>query len=115
MFDIGASELLLIAVVALIVLGPERLPRVVRAAGFWLGRARRALLTVKEEIDREMKAEELREMLRRQAASKPLDRLIEDSLLKSPPTSGHTPPPSGDAAPAASGTAASPEPPPKRP
>lgn len=80
MFDIGAFELVAIAVVALIVLGPERLPRVARAAGLWLGRARRALLTVKEEIDRELKAEELREILRRQAASKPLDRLLEDSL-----------------------------------
>jgi sec-independent protein translocase protein TatB len=79
MFDIGALELLIIGVVALIVVGPERLPRLARTAGLWVGRARRALSSVKEEIDREIKADELREILRKQSQSRPLDTIIEES------------------------------------
>jgi sec-independent protein translocase protein TatB len=77
MFDIGALELVLIAVVALLVVGPERLPRLARTAGLWISRARRALSSVKDEIDREMKAEELKEILRKQAESNPLETILE--------------------------------------
>jgi sec-independent protein translocase protein TatB len=77
MFDIGALELVLIAVVALLVVGPERLPRLARTTGLWIGRARRALSSVKDEIDREMKAEELKEILRKQAESNPLETILE--------------------------------------
>lgn len=85
MFDIGALELIVIAVVALLVVGPERLPRVARTAGRWLGRARRALLSVKAEIDREIKAEELRELLERQNRQRPLEQIIEAEIgLKKP-------------------------------
>jgi len=78
MFDIGALELLLIGVVALLVVGPERLPKLARTAGLWVGRARRAFVSVKEEIDREIKAEELKEILRKQAQSNPLESILED-------------------------------------
>ena len=88
MFDIGFSELVLVAIVALLVLGPERLPKVARVAGMWLGRARRTLRAVKQEIDRELKAGELAEIVRQQAASKPLETILEESL-KTPPS--HTP------------------------
>jgi len=77
MFDIGALELVLIGVVALLVVGPERLPKLARTAGLWAGHARRAFLSVKAEIDREIKSEELKEILREQAASNPLDQIIE--------------------------------------
>lgn len=77
MFDIGALELILIGIVALLVVGPERLPKLARTAGLWVGRARRAFVSVKEEIDREIKAEELREILRKQSASRSLERIIE--------------------------------------
>ncbi len=77
MFDIGFLEVLVIGVVALIVIGPERLPRVARTAGMWVGRARRAFANVKEEIDRELRAEELKEILRKQAESKPLERILD--------------------------------------
>jgi sec-independent protein translocase protein TatB len=80
MFDIGALELMLIGIVALLVVGPERLPKVARAAGFWVGRARRALSSVKAEIDREMKADELKEILRKQSESRPLDKILEDEF-----------------------------------
>jgi sec-independent protein translocase protein TatB len=78
MFDIGALELILIGVVALLVVGPERLPKLARTAGLWAGKARRAFLAVKDEIDREIKAEELKEILRKQAESNPLEQIIED-------------------------------------
>lgn len=64
MFDIGFSELLLIAVVALVVLGPERLPRAARFAGLWVRRARAQWYSVKAELEQDMAAEELRRSLR---------------------------------------------------
>ena len=60
MFDIGFSELMVIAVVALVVIGPERLPRVARTAGHLLGRLQRYVNDVKADINREMELEELR-------------------------------------------------------
>ncbi len=60
MFDIGFWELCLIGVVALLILGPERLPTVARTAGLWVGRARRFMADVKADIDTELKSEELR-------------------------------------------------------
>ncbi len=60
MFDIGFWELCLIGVVALLILGPERLPTVARTAGLWIGRARRFMADVKTDIDNELKSEELR-------------------------------------------------------
>jgi len=79
MFDVGFQELVMIALVALVVVGPERLPRLVRTAGLWLGRGRRILGSVKAEIDRELKADELKEILRKQAASNPLTTILEDT------------------------------------
>jgi sec-independent protein translocase protein TatB len=78
MFDVGFSELLMVAVVALVVLGPERLPKAARVAGMWLGRARRTLASVKDEIDREIQAQELAEILKKQALSNPLETIVEE-------------------------------------
>ncbi|MNV35406.1 Sec-independent protein translocase protein TatB [compost metagenome] len=63
MFDIGFSELLLIAVVALVVLGPERLPKAARFAGLWVRRARNQWDSVKQELERELHAEEIKRNL----------------------------------------------------
>ncbi|MEJ1097741.1 MULTISPECIES: Sec-independent protein translocase protein TatB [unclassified Pseudoxanthomonas] len=60
MFDIGFSELLIVAIVALIVLGPERLPKATRFAGLWVRRARAQWHSVKDELERELAAEELK-------------------------------------------------------
>ncbi|MFD2113742.1 Sec-independent protein translocase protein TatB [Thiorhodococcus fuscus] len=79
MFDIGFTELLLIGVVALVVLGPERLPKVARVAGMWVGKARRTLASVKQEIDRELKAEELKTILERQSQIDPLESILEET------------------------------------
>ena len=62
MFDLGFSEMLLTGVVALVVLGPERLPKVARAAGLWLGRLQRFVSGVKNELSRQMDAEGLSEV-----------------------------------------------------
>src|SRR5690606_23769752 len=71
MFDIGFTELLLIAVVALVVLGPERLPKAARFAGLWVRRARAQWYSVKSELERELAADELKRSLHdaRQAAA----------------------------------------------
>lgn len=63
MFDIGFSELLILAVVALVVLGPERLPKAARFAGLWVRRARAQWYSVKSELERDLAAEELRKSL----------------------------------------------------
>jgi twin arginine-targeting protein translocase TatB len=68
-FDIGFSELLLIAVVALVVLGPERLPKAARFAGLWVRRARNQWDSVKQELERELHAEELRRNLQQVQAA----------------------------------------------
>jgi sec-independent protein translocase protein TatB len=60
MFDIGFSELIVIALVALIVIGPERLPRVARTLGALLGRAQRYVNDVKSDIQREVDLDELK-------------------------------------------------------
>ena len=62
MFDIGFSELLVIGVVALIVIGPEKLPRVARTVGVLAGRLQRYVSDVKADINREIELEELRKM-----------------------------------------------------
>lgn len=59
MFDIGFWELSLIAVIALLILGPDRLPRVARTAGLWVGKMRRMVADVKSNIDEELRMEEL--------------------------------------------------------
>ncbi|MEJ2509352.1 MAG: Sec-independent protein translocase protein TatB [Gammaproteobacteria bacterium] len=63
MFDIGFWELTVIAIVALIVIGPDKLPGLARTAGLWIGKARHFLGNVKADIDRELKADELRRAL----------------------------------------------------
>ena len=71
MFDIGFSELMVIGLVALIVIGPERLPRVARTIGHLTGRLQRYVADVKADINREVELDELRKMKDtvRQAAS----------------------------------------------
>jgi sec-independent protein translocase protein TatB len=64
MFDISFTEIMVIAVVALIVVGPERLPKVARTLGHLLGRVRRYVGDVKNDIQREMEVEELSELHR---------------------------------------------------
>jgi sec-independent protein translocase protein TatB len=62
MFDIGFSELVAVSLIALIVLGPKRLPEVARTAGRWMGQLRRFIADVKLDLDREIHSEELSEL-----------------------------------------------------
>lgn len=62
MFDVGISELMVIAVVALVVIGPERLPKVARTAGLLLGRLQRYVSDVKADINREIQLDELKKL-----------------------------------------------------
>lgn len=76
MFDIGFLELAIIAVVGLIVIGPERLPEVARTVGTWVGRFRRFVTSVKSDIDRELRQEELRKALERDAGLDELKQIM---------------------------------------
>ncbi len=69
MFEVGFSELLVIAVVALLVLGPERLPKAARFAGLWVRRARAQWNSVKDEFERDIADDELKRALRETQAS----------------------------------------------
>ena len=77
MFDVGFSELIVIGIVALVVIGPERLPKVARTAGHLLGRLQRYVNDVKADINREMQLDELRKL---QSEMRESARSLEDSL-----------------------------------
>ncbi|RDE18719.1 twin-arginine translocase subunit TatB [Motiliproteus coralliicola] len=94
MFDIGFTELLIVGVVALIVLGPERLPHAVKTAGMWIGKIKRTLGSVQKEISEELRVEEMRreakeqqEQLEKQVDSmtKPFHESLREDLLKPSP------------------------------
>jgi sec-independent protein translocase protein TatB len=78
MFDIGFTEIILIAVVMLLVVGPERLPRIARTAGLWIGKMRGFMSSVKADIDRELATEELKKALAKQAAVPELEELVDE-------------------------------------
>ncbi len=63
MFNIHTTELILVAIVALIVIGPEKLPGTIRTASLWIGRFRRSFYRVKADIEREINADEIRRQL----------------------------------------------------
>ena len=79
MFDIGFSELMVIGVVALLVIGPEKLPKVARTLGHLLGRAQRYVNDVKSDINREIQLDELKKL---QAEVTESARSLEDSVRK---------------------------------
>ncbi len=60
MFDIGFAELLIVAVVALVVLGPDKLPTAVKTLGLWVGRIRRTVTSIQSEISEELRIEEMK-------------------------------------------------------
>jgi len=79
MFDVGFSELMIIALVALVVIGPERLPTVARTIGILLGRLQRYVNDVKSDINREMQLDELKKMQEQIAIQ---TREMQESLTK---------------------------------
>ena len=79
MFDVGFSEILMVGLVALLVLGPEKLPKAARIAGFWLGKARSTVATVKIELQQELHAEEMRQLLKQQLATEALQQTLNEA------------------------------------
>ncbi len=79
MFDVGFWELILVGVVALIVVGPERLPELARTAGRWLGAARRMAATFKADLEREVRAEELKKILEKQSEFRGAYEIVEQT------------------------------------
>ena len=80
MFDIAFSEVVVIAVVALIVIGPERLPKVARTLGHMLGRLQRYVAEVKADINREMELDELRKLKSQvQSAAHDFERSVNET------------------------------------
>lgn len=81
MFDVGFSELIVIGLVALIVIGPERLPKVARTVGHLLGRLQRYVNDVKSDINREMQLDELKK-LQEQVSSqaRDMERQVSDQM-----------------------------------
>lgn len=66
MFDIGFFELILIGIIGLVVLGPERLPHAIRMTSAWAGKIRRASIAVKDELEREVNAHEMKKRIQEQ-------------------------------------------------
>jgi sec-independent protein translocase protein TatB len=75
MFEIGFPELMLIAVVGLLVIGPERLPEALRTLGLWFGRMRRSFTAVKAEIEKEIGMDEVRRQLHNEAVMEEMKRI----------------------------------------
>jgi len=78
MFDMGFWEVVLIFVILLIVVGPERLPKLARTAGLWLGKARTMVSSVRSEIEQELRVEELKQSLHKQVDTEDFKALSND-------------------------------------
>ena len=120
MFGISFSELLLVGLVALLVLGPERLPGAARTAGLWIGRLKRSFNAIKQEVEREIGADEIRRQLHNEhilsmeEQAKKILAPLQDAVKPSTPTA----PPATTAPPAPvslSKTASDPAPQPAAP
>jgi len=92
MFDIGFTELLLVGLVALMVLGPERLPGAVRTTGLWVGRLKRSFANIKAEVEREIGADEIRRQLHNERILD-LEREMKQSIMPPTPSSTAATPP----------------------
>jgi sec-independent protein translocase protein TatB len=77
MFDIGFWELCLVGLVSLLVIGPEKLPKAARVAGFWVGKTRNMVASIKTEIKEELQAEEMRQILKEQAGVEEVQKMLE--------------------------------------
>ncbi len=89
MFDISFPELVVVGVIALLVLGPDRLPGALRTLGLWVGRMSRTFSTLKTEIEREIGMDDIRRQLHNEAVMDELKRLERDVQGASSNGSGH--------------------------
>ena len=106
MFGISFSELLLVGLVALLVLGPERLPGAARTAGLWVGRLKRSFNAIKQEVEREIGADEIRRQLHNEhilsmeEEAKKIMAPLQDAMKPAPPVEPPAPPAAVPAEPA---------------
>jgi sec-independent protein translocase protein TatB len=106
MLDVGFSEILLTSAIALIVLGPEKLPKVARQVGNWVGRARSMARQLTEQLEREVSADELMKQTKSNTAAKTAatpssePAPFDTSYVPNPPTATVAPPSADAAAPA---------------
>jgi len=80
MFEIGFQEAALIGIIALLIVGPERLPAMAREIGLWAGRLRRYVSHVRDDIEREVRAQELHDLMRQSGQGKDSDDGLSDDL-----------------------------------
>ena len=73
MFDIGFPELVVVSVVALLVIGPEKLPETVRTMSLWIGRIQRSFASIRQEIESEIGADEIRQQLHNESIMEALE------------------------------------------
>jgi len=78
MFDVGFWELCLIGLVSLLVIGPKKLPAAARVAGFWVGKTRNIVASVKAEIKEELQAEEMRQIFKEQSGVEEFKNILEE-------------------------------------
>lgn len=111
MFDIGFWEIVIIGVVALIVVGPERFPGMVKSVGFWVGRARQVVGAVKNELQTEInKAEQLQKLLDEQEEIVKRHKLLEEDDRPTVSVKGREPKPQIEANAGAASESAPPQP-----
>lgn len=87
MLDIGFMELLLIAIIALVVLGPERLPGAIRTTVYWVGKIRRSFQNTKEELEKELNVDDIKRQIHNEAVMQELEKIketvtVDDASLK---------------------------------
>ncbi|RLA44497.1 MAG: twin-arginine translocase subunit TatB [Gammaproteobacteria bacterium] len=95
MFDMGFAEILMIAVIGLIVIGPKRMPEAIRIFGYWLGKLRRTVHSARQEMEREFGLDDIRRELHNESLLADLNKerlQIEDKLNSPPRTHTNAPP-----------------------
>lgn len=78
MFDIGFPELVVVSIIALLVVGPDKLPETIRTVAMWVGRLKRSLANIKQEIENEIGADEIRQELHNESILKELHNTRDD-------------------------------------
>ena len=84
MFDIGGLELLLVAIAGLLIVGPERLPEVLRSFGLWIGRLKRAFQAAKTEIEQEIGMDDIQRQLHNESVLKQIKKIETEALTGGP-------------------------------
>ena len=79
MFEVGFSELVMVVLVALIVIGPKRLPTAARIAGLWIGKLQSTIANVKIEIKQQLHAEEMRQIMQQQSIVEDVQQLVAET------------------------------------